>query len=468
MSDETITQPQLLHTDPILRTPIYEFHADDFDDTGRTRTQVGDIKQFARKLQEEGLINPITFEWVDGKPKLNTGGRRLYAARILALESKFIGMALPEGNDRRVSGPGMILARDVGSLDDIERLTLELSENLNRKGFTKSEEALGYSRLQKLLEKKEGRPVTVTQLAERLRTSVGQIGMGLKVARAIEKDPTSELSKELLRKPSVKAAHDHLRTTRKLKEIKARSGQVKENIAWLDAISHDDGITFLRDMEKESADFIYFDPPWGIGVDDYDRRKKHESFDDDVHYAWDNVITPMLPELYRVLKPDTWSVCWFGIQFYERLSKALKSQGFTVDPVPGIWYKTNKGGSQNNPDIVELNVYEPFLRIRKGDPRLFKKPVSNVIPYPMDAGETRIHFAQKPAGLGEELLERYTFGNMLVVDPTYGSGMVFKACQRLGRRFAGAERSLENRQAAAAMLQQVDTRGIRGKGGFGK
>lgn len=442
------------------RAPILELDADSIDDDGRIRSQVGDIKAFARKLKVEGQLNPITFEWVsEGIPKLNTGARRVYASKILALENEFIGMELDKGNPRRVSGPGRILARDVGGLTEIERLQLELSENLSRKDFTKSEEALGISKLQKLLEKKEGKPISVSQLADKLRTSVGQVGMGLKVARAIEKDPQSDLSKKLLNRPSIKSAHQLLRTTEKLKKIKQRAADTKvSDESWLDSINHNDGIEFLANTPAESVDFIYFDPPWGIGVDSYDRRKKHETFNDEVKYAWDNIITPMVPEMYRVLKTDTWSVVWFGIQFYEKLSRLLSKAGFEVDPVPVIWYKTNKGGSQNDPDVIELNVYEPFFRIRKGEPRLFKKPLSNVIPLPMDYGEEREHYAQKPLVVGMEILERYTFGNMLVVDPTYGSGRIFKACQKVGRRFAGAEKNEVNRETTIRLLREQDSK----------
>lgn len=201
-----------------------------------------------------------------------------------------------------------------------------------------------------------------------------------------------------------------------------------------------------------------------MGIDDYDRRHVHETFNDDPEYAWKHIILPMIPEIYRVLKPDTWSVIWFGIQFYQRITDALetldgrvkKGKAFKVDPVPGIWYKTNKGGSQNNPDMIELNVYETFLRVRKGDPRLFKKPLKNLIECPMDYGSEREHYAQKPSLLGVELLERYTYSGMTVIDPTYGSGRIFKACQKLRRQFAGAEKNEENRKKAILMLRSME------------
>lgn len=439
-----------------FHSPIYCILADEVVNENRIRAHAGEIADFARKLKDEGQQNAITVEFIDGKPHLNTGERRLLAAQLLSTKNEFIGMTLPEGNPRRVKGPGYILARDVGALNDIERLVLEISENMNRKEFTKAEEALGIARLRALMQKDEGRVIKISELAEKLKTSVGQVGMAVKIAESVEADPTSELSKRILKAPSIKAGYEVLQTTNKLNALKHRAAQQKpipEEVK--KAMGYPDGIAFLKGLSNESVDFVHFDPPWGVGVDEYDRRNKHENFDDSPEYAWKSVIEPMVPELYRVLKTDTWSVVWFGIQYYERLKSLLTKVGFTVDPVPGIWYKTNKGGSQNNPDLVELNVYEPFFRIKKGDPRLFKKAVKNVIEADMVPTSERIHFAEKSDAVCQELLERYTFGQMTVIDPTYGSGRVLRMAKKLGRRFAGAEKNEVNRSKAIELMRDV-------------
>lgn len=458
-------QPDGFHS-AVLCLPVEAIDVEDRtrNDHGQKNTN-DDINVFAQRLRDEGQINPITFEVRDGGRRvLNTGFRRWAAAGLLASRNEFFGMALPEGSPRRVSGPGFILCRDMATLTEIERLVLELTENINRKQFTAGEEALGYAKLKKLLEQdsldKTGvkKTVTVTDLAAITKRSIGQIGMGLKVASRIEStkvDP--KLRKAMLNAPSVKAAHEKMRSEDKLAEIKkriAKGTQIPKE--QLEAIEHEDGLAFLKALPSASVDFINFDPPWGIGIDEYDRRRKYEDFNDDPEYAWTNIITPMLPELYRVLKPDTWSIVWFGQQFYERMVQALEKLHFEVNPVPYVWFKTNKSGATGDSSKIEMNVYEVYLRIRKGDPRLFRKPNTNVLSYPMDRGDERTHFAQKNVDLMVDILERYTFSGMFVIDPTYGSGTFFKAAKRLGRIFAGAEKNPKNRADAKLLLQRPE------------
>ena len=442
-----------------IHSPVVCLHHSDIYVDDRVRSDPGDYKEFAAKLRDEGQQNPITFEIVEiegvTKKKLNTGFRRLAAAAVLESKSEFFGMHLPEGNPRRASGPGYVLCRDIGLLTARERLILELSENDSRKQFSDGERAVGYAQLKRLMEREEGRSVRVTELANLVNESVGQVGMGLKVAEVIERDPTSALSKKLSRSPSIKSAYQTLQSDKKLSELRerAKGSVIKHDVEA--AISHEDGVAFLKSLEPESVDFVFLDLPWGIDYDSYQRRDKHELYDDTAEAAM-ILAKAIIPQVYRVLKTDTWSVFWCGIQFIHMWSEMLHNVGFKVNPVPNIWFKPNKGGSQSDSSKVETNVYECYLRLAKGDPRLFKKPVVNLIQCPMDTADEREHSAQKPVDLCKEILERYTFGTMYVVDPTYGSGRIFKAAKILGRKFAGAELSEANRERAINLLRRID------------
>lgn len=446
-------------TASIIHSPVICLHHSEIFVDDRVRSDPGEYKDLANKLRDEGQQNPITFETVeiDGvtRRKLNTGFRRLAGAAVLESKGEFYGMHLSENNPRRVSGPGYVLCRDIGTLTERERLILELSENDSRKQFADGERAVGYARLKRLIEKEEGRSVRVTELAGIVNESVGQVGMGLKVAEVIERDPTSVLAKKLARSPSVKAAHQTLKADQKLKELRERAS--KSNIKQDDeiGISYPDGVAFLKSLDASSVDFVHMDLPWGIDYDSYQRRDKHELYDDTAEAAMD-LASKILPEAYRVLKDDTWSVFWCGVQFLELWARKLSAIGFKVNPIPNIWFKPNKGGSQSDSTRVETNTYECYLRVAKGEPRLFKKPVTNLISIPMDVADEREHSAQKPIELCREILERYTFGQMFVVDPTYGSGRFFKAAKILGRKFAGAELSESNRERAINLLRRMD------------
>ena len=83
---------------------------------------------------------------------------------------------------------------------------------------------------------------------------------------------------------------------------------------------------------------------------------------------------------------------------------------------------------------------------------MFKHAQTNLLEFPMVRGMDRTHFAQKDVDLLVNIFERFSFGEMVVLDPTFGSGSAFIAAKRLGRRFMGAEKNLENYNSAVDWL----------------
>lgn len=438
---------------------------------GRPKGSSSSIRDMANSLMANGQLQPIV---IDGDRKLVAGFRRLVGCAALASEGKCIGFDLPDeidgvSNPRKLP-PGKILAVQYENLSLEDRLKIEMEENVQRVNFTDPEKAMGYARLKKLLEEKSGGPVSNREVAKAAKVSRAQVTMGLKVAEAVEAGST-----HLLQASSVIAAYNQLNSENKIAELKARAAdkplaktgeKPKEKVDDLSQrLYNGDTVEWIHSLPDSSVDFINFDPPWGIDIDDYDRWQNYEEFDDSTKVAYEKIILPLIPELYRVLKPDTYMVVWFGIQFYERLYRALESlsgtvkpkedpkheRRFKVNPVPHIWYKTNKKGSQSDPTRIELNVYEPFFKVQKGNPRMFKHAQNNVLPFPMPTA--RIHYTQKDVGLQVDILERYSFGTMLCLDPTFGSGSFFRACQRLGREFIGAEQNTENYNKALEWLR---------------
>ena len=412
-----------------------------------------DIRDMAISLEENGQIQPIV---VDNN-ELVAGFRRLTGAAILLSEGKQIGAKLPElidekPNPRRLP-PGKILAIEYNDMTPMERLRMEIEENVARKQFTSAEQALGYDRLKKMMETVEGRVVSTKEVAKAAKVSRAQVTMGLKVAEAVQQGST-----HLLQSNSVIAAYNRLNSEKKIQDLKDRliktnaetPNRPKDTLE--QQLFHGDGIEWLKSLANESVDFVNFDPPWGVDIDSYDRWNAYEKVgDDEVVYTYKSIIEPMIPELFRVMKTDTYMIVWFGIQFYDKLSSLLLKAGFKVRPVPSIWFKTNKAGSQSDSTRIELNVYEPFFICEKGSPRLFKNAQKNVYAYPMPT--QRIHLNQKDVDMLVDVLERYTYGNMMVIDPTFGSGSIFRAAQRLGRKFAGAEKNEENHKKALQWLR---------------
>ncbi len=85
----------------------------------RIRKDTGDLDELARSMKEHGLINPVT---ITHDMVLLAGFRRLEAARLLGWES--------------------IECSVVDAPTRLEKMNIEVNENLYRKEFTEEEKAL--------------------------------------------------------------------------------------------------------------------------------------------------------------------------------------------------------------------------------------------------------------------------------------------------------------------------------------
>ena len=94
----------------------------------RVRRDVGDLTSLMASLRKYGQMNPIT---VTEDYELIAGGRRLEAARRL--------------------GWATIMALVTSRESDIDRLELELEENIQRLNLTSEEITDGFTRLDRLL-----------------------------------------------------------------------------------------------------------------------------------------------------------------------------------------------------------------------------------------------------------------------------------------------------------------------------
>lgn len=131
----------------------------------RVRQDVGDIAPLMDSMQRHGQLNPIT---VTRSNELVAGFRRLSAARKL-------GWQYIDAN---------VVERDSA----IEKLELELEENVHRKDFSPEELLAGYRRLDKLKH-----PSVVQRIGTFFRTLFGRLFRRRKSAvQAAPAEPVNE------------------------------------------------------------------------------------------------------------------------------------------------------------------------------------------------------------------------------------------------------------------------------------
>ena len=210
----------------------------------------------------------------------------------------------------------------------------------------------------------------------------------------------------------------------------------------------EDNLIYIKTLENDSVEFIYFDPPFGITEADYDK-----SLD------WTNLWI----EMWRVLKP--------------RGTIAIhSSQPFTFDLVASqrkyfkynwYWDKTSKTGhlfSKKQPmrKIEEIcifykdgNNYYPQTTLKdkpivvtnsKGSYYHRNKENTKYIckynyPDHLLNFKRRSHkYSTRPVALCEYMINTYTKENDLVLDLTCSDGQSAIACKNLNRNYIGIDR----------------------------
>lgn len=191
-------------------------------------------------------------------------------------------------------------------------------------------------------------------------------------------------------------------------------------------IYHGDCREILPTLPDQSVDLILTDPPYGVGLAEWDRYVTQEE----------------LTEYLRLSKG--------AIAMFSSASPHCVRAMSALEPLAErvyIWYHTfaltNSEGA--------FWHYQPIYVWRK---KQLKGLGSDVIEiqYRDDVGS--IHPAQKPVPLMLRLMEAGSSSDALVLDPFLGSGTTLVAAKLLGRRAIGIEIEERYCEIAAKRLQQ--------------
>jgi len=208
-------------------------------------------------------------------------------------------------------------------------------------------------------------------------------------------------------------------------------------------IYNEDCLETMQRMPDGSIDLVCTDPPYGVSWQSNRRISKHEKIANDSNVDWlDDVYT----EIYRVLKPDTICVSFYGWPEVDRFMTAWKRAGF-IPKSHLVWVKDNFGLGW-----FTRGQHEPAFLLAKGKPPKPASAISDVLKFAGTGNE--LHPTQKPVGLIKKLIATYSEPDAVVYDPFIGSGTTARACKDLGRNYIGPEISKEYCDVAAGRLRQ--------------
>lgn len=191
-----------------------------------------------------------------------------------------------------------------------------------------------------------------------------------------------------------------------------------------DQILQGDCTALLQNLPTACADLVLTDPPYGVRYRDRSGRS----------IVNDDCLAPVLsafPEVYRVLKPDSFLVCFYGWNRIGEFWRAWIGSGFR--PVGHlVWHK----GYASSRRFLEARHEQAYL-LAKGLPRPPPDPLPDVQPWQYSGN--RFHPTEKDVRILKPVIGAFCPPDGLVLDPFCGSGSTAVAASLTGRRYIGIE-----------------------------
>ena len=228
----------------------------------------------------------------------------------------------------------------------------------------------------------------------------------------------------------------------------------------IDQVYNQDCVAGLKELQNECVDLVATDCPYTLvgggcsegnyrtakghsqcsGVMNRQRQKAHADIDqaNDVRagkmFEFNEVkFSEWLPEVYRVLKPDTHCYIMINSRNLKELQVEAEKVGFKFQNLL-VWRKNSA-----TPNKFYMQQLEFILMLRKGHERWVNDMgMSNCLSVPNIIG-TKVHPTEKPVSLMRVLIEQSTKKGDLVLDPFMGSGATALAAIHSERHYIGYE-----------------------------
>lgn len=185
-----------------------------------------------------------------------------------------------------------------------------------------------------------------------------------------------------------------------------------------------DCCTAMRGWPDASVDFVLTDPPYLVNYQDRSGR----SLAGDRGGSW---LRPAFAEAFRLLKPDSLCVSFYGWSQTELFLDAWRRAGFRV-----AGHITFPKRYTSTVRLMRLQHENAYL-LAKGRPEAPAWPVGDVIDWVYTGN--KLHPTQKPLAVLTPLIASFCMPGGLVLDPFAGSGSTLVAARSIGRGFLGVE-----------------------------
>lgn len=206
-----------------------------------------------------------------------------------------------------------------------------------------------------------------------------------------------------------------------------------------------DSLKIMSTFPDNAIDFILTDPPYLVDYTDRSGR----SIANDKNDEW---LLPACQQMFRVLKPNSLMVSFYGWNRVEKFVDAWKKSGFRI--VGHLVFKkryTSKTGFLGH-------SHENAYLLAKGRPVMPVKPMKDVQSWQYTGN--LYHPTQKPVSSLQPLIESFTQPHAIVLDPFAGSGSTCIAAALSGRRYIGIELLAEYHAIGQQRIAALRTRRV--------
>jgi site-specific DNA-methyltransferase (adenine-specific) len=201
-----------------------------------------------------------------------------------------------------------------------------------------------------------------------------------------------------------------------------------------------DCIEQLRRLRAESVDFVLTDPPYLVSFKDRTGR----SIQNDDNSRW---LFPAFAEIYRVLKPNSYCVSFYGWSKAELFLSAWKKCGFR--PVGHLVWVKRYASCVRHTQMMHEQAY----LLAKGNPPLPLRPPADVLAWQYSGN--KLHPTEKAVASLTPLIEAYAPANGIVLDPFAGSGSTGVAALQCRRRCILIEKDATHYKTIRARFEKL-------------
>ena len=406
----------------------------------RFREDYGDIPDLCADIANNGIIQSLAVEETDEKGKylLLAGGRR------------FTALTSMDWKDN-------IPVRIYPALNDLQRRTIELAENLARKNLTWQEQVSLERRIHQLQVEMYGEKTTTKKgkvedvgwskhdSAELTGQNYSSFIQDLKLAEVIEVMPEiAEADSKHQAKKLMNKAMEQIVLAELAKRMEAETEGVpieKYHKELSDAYILKDFFEGIKTVPDACVDIVEIDPPYGINLkkikkSDTDGLASSDYNEIDAR-GYEKWLDNVLKECTRVMNTNAWLIPWFAPEpWFETIYQLLEKHGLKGHRMAGIW--TKPSGQSQHPDVNLGNAYEMFFYARKGRPTI-SQARTNVFNFKPIAGQSKHHPTERPIELIEEILHTFGDEGSRILVPFLGSGNTLLAASNLKMKGFGYE-----------------------------